>query len=93
MASHQLATFGVHRHCGCGDIMILGCHMISQHHMIKGSCYFIDRSLSMLSYHPAKFGRHRHYSSEYIIILVCHTISQDHKIKESKDFIGRSPSR
>ena len=28
-ASHQLAKFGGHSHCGSGDIMILGSHVIS----------------------------------------------------------------
>ena len=36
MASHQLANFGGHKHCDSEDVMILGCHMISQDHVIKG---------------------------------------------------------
>ena len=28
MTSHQLAKFVGHRHCGSGNIMILGCHVI-----------------------------------------------------------------
>ena len=35
MTSHQLAKFGGHRHYGSGD-MILGCHVISDEHVIKG---------------------------------------------------------
>ena len=37
MASHQLYKFGGHRHCGSRDTMILGCHVISKDHVIKGS--------------------------------------------------------
>ena len=44
MANHQLAKFGSRRYCGSGDIMILGCHMISQDHVIEESCYFMGRS-------------------------------------------------
>ena len=38
-SSHQLAKFGGQRHCGSGD-MILGYHVISQDHVIEGSCNF-----------------------------------------------------
>ena len=38
MVSHQPATFGSE------DIKILGCYMISQDYLIKGSCDFMDRS-------------------------------------------------
>ena len=41
MASHQFAKFGGHRHCDSENIMILGYHVISQDHIIKGSCDFI----------------------------------------------------
>ena len=46
MASHQLAKFGGHRHYVSGDIMILGSHVISQDHRIKGSCDFMGRGPS-----------------------------------------------
>ena len=59
-------------HCSSGHTVILGCHMISQDDMSKGSCDF--------SYHPAMFGSHGHCNSEDII-LVCHVILQDHVIK------------
>ena len=36
MASHQLAKFGSHKHCDSDDVMILGCHVIFQDHVIKG---------------------------------------------------------
>lgn len=35
-----------HRHCGSGDIKLLFCYMISQHHLIKGSCDLIGGSPS-----------------------------------------------
>ena len=35
MTSHQLAKFVGHRHCGSGNIMILGCHVILQDHVMK----------------------------------------------------------
>ena len=44
MANHQLAKFVGHRHCGSGDITILGCHVILQGHVIKGLCYSMGRS-------------------------------------------------
>ena len=44
--SHHPAKFGVHRHCGSGDITILVCHVILQDHMIKESCDFRGRSPS-----------------------------------------------
>ena len=46
MASHQFAKFGGHRHCDSENIMILGYQVISQDHIIKGSCDFIGRNPS-----------------------------------------------
>ena len=46
MASRQFAKFGGHRHCDSENIMILGYHVISQDHIIKGSCDFIGRNPS-----------------------------------------------
>ena len=46
--SHHSNKFGGHRHCGIGDITILVCHVISQDHVIKGLCPFIDSSPSRL---------------------------------------------
>ena len=43
MASSQLAMFGGYRHCSSEDV-ILVCHVISQDHVIKGSCDFAGRS-------------------------------------------------
>ena len=33
-------------HCGTGDIIVLVYHVISQDHVIKGSCAFIGSSPS-----------------------------------------------
>ena len=46
MASHQFTKSGGHRHCGSGDIMISGCHVISLDQVIEGSCNFMGRSPS-----------------------------------------------
>ena len=35
MTNHQLAKFVGHRHCGSGNIMILGCHVILQDRVMK----------------------------------------------------------
>ena len=35
---HQPAKLSSHRHCGIGDIMFLGCHVMSQDQVFKGSC-------------------------------------------------------
>ena len=80
MASHQLAKFGDHRHCGSRYMMILVCHVISQ-----------DRIT--LSYRLVKFIGHRHHGSEDIMILVSYTILQDCVTKWSCDFMVRSSSR
>ena len=37
----DMARFGGRRYCGSKDIMLLVCHVISQHHVIKGSCDFM----------------------------------------------------
>ena len=43
MINHQLVKFGDHRHCGSGDVMILGRQVILQDHVIKESCDFMGR--------------------------------------------------
>ena len=45
--SQYSAKFSGYRHCGSGDIMVLVCQIISQDHVIKGSCNFMGRSQSM----------------------------------------------
>ena len=60
--------------------MILGYHMISQGHVTKGSCNFME--LIKVIYRLAKFVCHKHCGSEDIMILVCHVILQDHMFKD-----------
>ena len=43
---HHPIKFGGHKHCGSEDITALLCHVISQDHVIKGSCDFMCRSPS-----------------------------------------------
>ena len=80
MTNHQLAKFVCHRHYCKGDIIILGCHVISQDQVNKGSCKIMGRK-GKVSYHPTKFRDHRHSGSRDIMILVCHVITHDHMIK------------
>ena len=44
--SYYAAKLGGHKDCDSGNIMVLACHMISQNHVIKGSCDFMGRSSS-----------------------------------------------
>ena len=83
MASHQFAKFGGHRHCDSENIMILGYHVISQDHIIKGSCDFIGRNPSRykVRYDPPKFGGHRHCGSGDIMIIF---VTWSYKISWSK---------
>ena len=46
MVKQHPVKFGGHRACGDGDVMILVCHMISEDHVIKGSCDFVAWSPS-----------------------------------------------
>ena len=46
MASHQLAKFCGHKCSGSRNIIVLGCHVISQDHVIKESSNSMGRSLS-----------------------------------------------
>ena len=73
--------------------MILVCHVISQHHMIKGSCDFKMYDPIKVGYHPSKFGGHRHSGRGDIVVSFCHMILQDHVIKGSCDFMGSIPSK
>ena len=56
--------------------------MISQDHVIKGSCNVMGRSSSPISvsYRSVTVVGHRPCGSEDIMILVCHVILQDHVI-------------
>ena len=46
MLSHQPAKFGWHGYCGSGNKLILGYHVISQSHIIKGPFDFMGRNTS-----------------------------------------------
>ena len=71
--------------------MILGCHVISQDHLIEGCCNFNAKAINLIC-RLAKFDGHRHCDNEDMMILVCHVILQDHVIKESWEVMGRGPS-
>ena len=45
-----------HRHCGSGYIIVLVCHVISQDHVIKGSCDLITSSSSLQITTLSNFG-------------------------------------
>ena len=72
--------------------MVLVSHVISQDHVIKGSCIFIARS-PKVSYHSVRSGDHRHSDSGDIKVFVCHVTLQDHLIKALNEFMVRSPLR
>ena len=44
--SHHSTKFGSYRHFGSGDIVVLVCQVISEDHVIEGSCDFMSRSPS-----------------------------------------------
>ena len=44
--SHHPTKCGGHGYCGSGDIKVLVCQVISQDHLMKLSCDFMDRSPS-----------------------------------------------
>ena len=44
--THDTTKFGDHRNCDIGAIMLIVFHMISEDHVIKGTCDFIGRSPS-----------------------------------------------
>ena len=46
MAVHHYAKTGSHRHLDSGDIAVLFSHVISEDHVIKGSCDFMGISPS-----------------------------------------------
>ena len=71
--SYHPAMFGGHRHSYSRNIAALVCHVISQHHMTKGS-YDCRQEPIKVSCNPAKSDGHMHGGSKYIMILVCHMI-------------------
>ena len=76
--SHQPAKFGGHRHFSTGDILVY--HVISQDHVIKGSCD-CGKQPGKVIYHIAMFGGYRHFVNGDIMNLVCHMIFLDQVIK------------
>ena len=68
--------------------MVLIFLVILPDHGIKGSCEFMSRSPSRLSYHSAKFAVHRHSGSRDIMVLVCHVILQDQGLSKPLDQRG-----
>ena len=54
--------------------MFLVSHAISQDHMAKRSCHYMDKRLLIVSHWPAKFSWHSYCGSRDIIFLVCHMI-------------------
>ena len=58
--------------------MFLVSHAISQDHMAKRSCHYMDKRLLIVSHYPFRFSGHRHCGSEDKIVLVCQMISQAH---------------
>ena len=91
--SYHSAKFGGQGPNGGENIVILVCHVISQYHMIKGSCDFKRYDPIKVGYHPSKFGGRRHSERGDIVVSFCHVILQDHMIKGSCDFMGSIPSR
>ena len=69
--------------------MVLACHVMSQVHVVRGSCDFMG---SRVSYHPPKFCGHSHSGSGVIMNIVCHVIMQDHMIRGSCNFMDGSSS-
>ena len=65
------ARFGSHRNCGSGDIILLVCHVISQDHMIKGSCVLICRSPLRK---VIKFGGYKHCGDGDFMFFICHVL-------------------
>ena len=57
--SYHPASSGGRSSSGSGVIMILVCLMISQDHVVKGSCNLFGWEFLMISHHPAKFVGHR----------------------------------
>ena len=41
LISQHTAEFGGHRHCDCGDIMVLVCHVTLHNHVTKESNNFM----------------------------------------------------
>ena len=70
-------------------IELLVLRVILYDHVIKESCDFIERRISMKVTIMKSY--HRQCGSGDKMILACHVILQDHKIKGTCEFMGRSP--
>ena len=60
--------------------MCLVSHVISQDHVIKESCDFVDENPSWKVTTLLSISDHSHFRSGYIVALVCHVILQVHAI-------------
>ena len=63
--------------------------MISQDHVIKGTCDFMGKTPLVVTQISAKFDGNRYRDSRNTMILVSHVISQDNMIKGSSN--GQDP--
>ena len=77
---HHPTKFAGRIHCGGVNITVLVCQVISEDHMMKGSCDFISKDPSR----SVKFGGHRYSDSGDIMIFVCHVLC---KTTSSKCFM------
>ena len=84
--SYHPAKFCSHRNSDSRDIVALVCRVISQDHVSKESCDFIDSSPRRYVTILPSFGGQGHCGSGNIMILICHVILQDDAIKGSCDF-------
>ena len=88
--SHHHTNFGGHGQSDIGDINDFNCHVISQYHLTKQSCNFMEwnpsRQVTILQSLVVIAT-----PSVVTMILVCHVISKDHMIKGSCYFIGEAP--
>ena len=84
---------GGHWSSASGDVKFLMCHMISQDHVIEGSCVVTGgREPLMVSGNLAKFDGHKYCdSTDMIFLKICCVILKDHVTKKPRDFTGRSP--
>ena len=63
--------------------------MISQDHVIKGTCDLMGKTPLVVTQTSAKFDGNRYSDSGNTMILVSHVISQDNVIKRSSN--GQEP--
>ena len=68
--------------------MVLACHVILHHHLIKGPYDF--REASQGKSPSSNFSGYRDFGRGEIMTLVCHVIFQDHVIKVLCDY-GQEP--